>query len=522
MSWNHARARDRIRRFESQAPAVRVERFETEYLPRLLRERDFAKAMGSTARDAPPLYDLPEGAAVLVDTAQVYVRAISYDDVRLEGGRETPVSHARGLAFLGLLYGAGDRVVEGVGAQRVDFHGARMHAVVAEPSGPGGAAERIGTALALAEDMMALAHGAGREIARDAKFPLRFRVGIDIGQCVAINSGRADEREPVFIGPAANHAARLADGPNEGIYLSDRVRALLGFRRASSLAEERALNASLSELRALQAFHTSADSLHARARVRLDRWLDDVRNQRSSTINPASFQFHHHTPPLSSIDYATLSPSNSIRMPLVSIFADLDRYTAFIDECMANGRIASAVRLLHIIRSEFNAVLQNDFDGRKVRFIGDCIHGLLAAGDARTTDLSGSVALATKCAGGMRSSFKLCQELIPDASRLGLAIGIEAGDTPITRIGIRGERAVRTASSLAVRGSEACQRDCNGEETRIGTRAYEEAPAAVRKLFGDGRVVHDFTYADAALQLGDDSAAVSPVVITEPARAHCR
>jgi len=530
MSWNYEHARERILKFDSQAPVVRVERFDTEYMPRLLREREFARSMGSTAREAPPLYDLPDGAAVLVDTAHVYVRAISYDEVRLDRGQETPASQARGLAFLGLLYGAGDRVVDGVGAQRVDFHGPRMHAVIAEPAGPGGLAARVSTALSLAEDMMALAHGAGREIARDARFPLRFRVGIDVGPCVAINSGRSDEREPMFIGPAANHAAKLAQGDSEGIFLSDRVRAQFGLRRAFTLNEEKATAATIDELDALQSGGFAVELAEARTRPRLDQWLDDVRTQRSATLNPAAFQFHHHTPPLSSIEYSALSPANSIRMPLVSIFADLDRYTAYIDHCMATGCIGDAVRLLHILRSEFNAVLQEDFEGRKVRFIGDCIHGVLAAGTSRTTDLGATVALATRCAGGLRSSFQLCQQVVPDADRLGLAIGFELGETPITRIGIRGERAVRTATSLAVRGSEACQRDCNGDETMIGNTAYAQAPTSVRRLFGPGRIAEDLTYDDAAIQLsadplaglahGDFGADAAPA--HSSSRAHCR
>jgi class 3 adenylate cyclase len=520
MSWNYNRARERILRFDSQAPVVRVEKFDTEYMPRLLREQAFARNLGSAARESPALYDLPNGAAILVDTAHVYVRALSYDEVRLEQGRETEASHARALAFLGLLYGAGDRVVDGAGAQRVDFHGARLHAVVAEPGGTEGLIARVATALALAEDMMALARAAGQEIARDARFPLRFRVGIDVGPCVAINSGRSDEREPMFIGPAANHAAKLAHGNEEGIYLSDRVRALFSLARAPTLAEERARAATTIELAALQASGGQMELAEARTRQRLDQWARDVREQRSATLSPATFQFHHHTPPLATIDYSTLSPSHSIRMALVSIFADLDKYTAYIDHCMRAGCIGDAVRLLHVIRSEFNAVLQDDFDGRKVRFIGDCIHGLIASGTSRTTDLAATVALATSCAAGLRSSFKLCRELVANADRLGLAIGFELGETPVTRIGIRGDRAVRTASSLAVRHSEECQRQCMDEGTIIGPRAYDAAPYRVRKLFGDDRFLPDLTFADAAIQLGESEAATGPAIMSGPARAH--
>jgi class 3 adenylate cyclase len=251
MSWNHARAQERIIGFRDQAPSIVVERYADEYMPRFAREQFLASLMDG-ASSVSPLYDLSDGAAVLVDTVQVYVRAINYDDVRLEQGVETERGHARGLAFLHLLYGAADRVVEHVGAQRVDFHGARMHAVVIEPSGDASVQARIATGLSLAQEMMALAREAGREIVRGMDLALRFRVGIDIGPCVAINSGRTDEHEPMFIGSSANHAAKLAAGDVEGIYLSDRVRAAFGLRRAASIYEERGLPASMSEIASLR------------------------------------------------------------------------------------------------------------------------------------------------------------------------------------------------------------------------------------------------------------------------------
>jgi class 3 adenylate cyclase len=150
---------------------------------------------------------------------------------------------------------------------------------------------------------------------------------------------------------------------------------------------------------------------------------------------------------------------------------------------MASGRTAEAVRDLHVLRSEMNAVLQEDFSGRKVRFIGDCIHGLIAEGDQSSTDSRRSVELATACVGALRSSFDLCRGMLPSARALGLAIGFELGATPISRIGIRGERAVRVASSRATLTSELCQSVCSGTETKIGEAAFAAASADTQRLF---------------------------------------
>lgn len=530
MSWSRKSAEARIRRFQETAPQIVVQRYTDDYLPLFEARRMTARMRGDMlAASAAPLFDLPDGAAVLVDTVQIYVRAINYDDVRLDEGRETPESHARGLSYLHLLYSAGDRVVEHSGGQRVDHHGARMHAVVIEPHGTASVAERVAAAVALAEDMMALAGAAGGEFLRDLNLLPRFRVGIDIGPCVAMNSGRSDEREPMFVGPAANHAAKLADGDAEGIYLSDRVRGIFGMRRTANLQEEKSNPASPFELQLLRSRGGPRD-VEGLTEIRMDAWRRDLRESSAAALPPAAFGFHHHTPPLRSIDYDSLSPARSIRMQLVSIFADLDRYTAYIDACMATDRLPEAVHLLHILRSEFNAVLQDDFAGRKVRFIGDSIHGILAEGTSRSIDEARSVTLAARCAGALRSSFKLCQQLVPGAAELGLAIGFELGPTPVSRIGIRGDRAVRTASSLAVRMSELCQQECGASETKIGPTAYAYATAAVRRLFQPARLADDLIYDDVETQVdaygvtatvaGAAAALAATPVAAVPARAY--
>jgi hypothetical protein len=513
MAWVRSRAAERIRKSRDGAPVVKVERYSDEYLPRLARQRDLARALGRSQPDNPPLFDLPDNAAVLVETVQIYVRLLNYDDFRLDAGRETPASHARGLAVLHTLYSAADRVVEGVGGQRVDYHGARLHAVVIEPRGEASIGERIAAALDLAEQMVELARLGGRQFLGELSGQLRFRVGIDAGPCVAINSGRSDEREPMFVGSAANHAAKLAAGDGEGIFLSDRVRAAVGLRRVATLTEERASPATPFELGALRNGVQDGSRIAASA-GRLDRWIVEERARTWLSLSPDDFTFHQHTPPVRSIDYDLLSPSRSIRMPLAVIFADLDRYTAYIDRCMAEGGLGEAVRLLHVIRSEMNAVVQDDFDGRKVRFIGDCILAIIAEGDAHEVDLKRTITRATLCAGALRSSFDLCGEIMPEARKLGLAIGFETGETPVSRIGIRGDRAVRVASSLAVRASEACQRDCDGTQTKIGRNAYANADVAVRTLFGPGQIAADLNYDDVATSVDGRRVAASVVGIS--------
>jgi hypothetical protein len=508
MSWNYSRAHERVRKSVNEAPVISVQRFREDYLAEM---RVRKAALGIQDNAQPTIRDLRPGQAIIVDTVQIYVNVTNYNDMRLDQGRETPESHARALSFLHLHYAALDRATDGVGAQRVDFHGPRMHAALLLSAGTDVASQQelIEQALRLARRTVAISEAATRDIARGSTSPI-FRIGIDIGTCVAVDSGRGDEREPLFIGGAANHAAKLAEGDRGGIFVSDRVRALFGLSQKGGLSLERLSPLDEIELIRMAQFDLNADSVTADA----ESVRETIRAHRNATIGMNGFDFHHHTPPLRSIDYAELRPSNSIRMPLVSIFADLDGYTRYVDEATAAGNVHDPVRDLHVVRAELNAVLQDDFDGRKVRFIGDCIHGLLAVGNSMSTDAPRSVERATVCAGALRSSFKVVQDFLPSARRLGLAIGYELGATPISRIGIRGDRAVRVASSNATLLSELCQRTCNGHQTRIGERAYAEASDDTRALFEANNIATNLDY-DTVL-LGSTPAAAAAGEIAEP------
>jgi class 3 adenylate cyclase len=145
---------------------------------------------------------------------------------------------------------------------------------------------------------------------------------------------------------------------------------------------------------------------------------------------------------------------------------------------------------LHVLRAELDAVLHEDFKGRKVRFIGDCIHGLLGEGTAQTTDIEETISNMTLCAAGMRSSFDLALSRLnangTDASSLGLAVGFEYGPMNVTRLGMKGEL-IRCSVSRGVIAAEKEQARCNGAETAIGSTAYDKGTPAVRAIFGDSR-----------------------------------
>jgi len=525
MAWDVNRSRSRILQLTQSVPtgAVSVRTFDQGFLQ---HRQVVAQGLGKRLfLDEAPILNIPVNQAILVDGVHVYVQLLGYHDVLQDQGRETETSHARVLQFLHLHYSAADRIVAAFEGQRVDFHGPRLHAIVVTPPGPGNERARVIRAIAMASTLKETIEKAGAQFGNQ-RLRAQVRIGIDTGQAVAVNSGRGGEPEPLFLGSPANYAAKLAEGSEPGIFLSDRARAVLGMRAAGSLLLERAM--AMSDSEALGYVHQDAGGHYWQtgsqvSRQKVDEAIQAL--QADTALNAvlgseAVFRFHHHEPPLRSIKFAELMPSNSIRMPLMSVFADIDGFTVYVDRCITTGQVREMVANLHVIRGELAAVLKDDFNGRKVRFIGDCLHGLIAEGNRVDTDRISSVTQAVLLAGGLRSSFDLCRKLLPGVGDLGLAIGLELGATPVTRLGIRGERSVRCASSKAVSASEDLQRKCNGAETAMGETAIASANARVKALFRSG-ITRNLDYETASIMLSGVAApAVVPAAPRSEFRAH--
>ncbi|TAY98659.1 adenylate/guanylate cyclase domain-containing protein [Rhizobium leguminosarum] len=469
MAWDRIRSGDRIQKALLTVPntGVAVEAFEA-------RVKQFHD----------PLLRLPRNIAVLVDGAHVYIQLTDFNAVLQDTKRETEARNRRALQFLHIHYAACDSIIRDFGAQRVDFHGSRLHAVVATPAGKANERARVERAVEMAQAIARMIEVTGQRIHR-GEFQTGTRIGIDSGMAIAVNSGRGAEPEPLFLGDPANYAAKLAAGSEPGIFLSDRARGLLGLRVLGSLDLQRS---GLFNFRDISYGAGGATPLIV-TDARIQTLSNEVKNIAETSVREADFIFHQHTPPLRTIDYSLLSPSKSIHMPLVSVFADIDGFTKYVGHCIATGQVRQLVSNLHAIRYESAATLKHDFDGKKVRFIGDCLHGIIAEGTSYQTDDRRSATSGLHLAAGLRSSFDLCKEMLPGIDQLGLAIGMELGATPVTRLGLRGEMSVRCVASKTVSDSEDLQSDCNGRETKIGDRAMELLSADLRSQFDfDGKI----------------------------------
>ena len=473
-TWSEDSARKRIE--------TRIDEVETVTIKEYVRTTD--------------LTGLANGVAYRVDGVHLYIDILNIDkmlDVTVTEGER---SHQRTLRFLNLHYRAVRNILLDVDAIEVDFHNQRLHAVFAKPYGDEKA--RVMKAVATAQlirDVLA-------KTGEDGDDPLpaaKTRIGIDSGKALAVNNGRRSSREPLFLGNPANQAAKRAAGSVEGIYMTNNARVAADWDKVLEVDVTAVTSAQIAEAQEHAALTVTVDQV-------VRKWEEELEN---SPIG--SFIFYRHTPPFQSLKLEDLTPANSRRQESVSLYADIDNFTRYVaDRVDDDEKAKDVVRTLHVLRGELDSVLHEDFAGKKIRFIGDCVHGILVEGTAQNTDDGETAKNGILCAAAMRSSFNLALMELKnsniDAADLGLQIGLEYGITSVTRLGIKGER-VRCCISRSVLKSEAEQKRCAGRQTAIGQTLYDNAPEAFQNLFGSLRRRTDFDYAEAmdALEPNDDS-----------------
>jgi class 3 adenylate cyclase len=441
------------------------------------------------------LESIPTNKAYRMDAAHLYADILNLSDMLCVTEDEGVTCHRRTLRFLNLHYRAVYRILSECDARRVDFHNQRLHSVVFKPYNTDDGAERkrLERAVAIGQMIIDVLKQTGDD---DEHIPnAKMRIGIDTGLALAVNNGRRGGRESLFLGEPANGAAKLSGaGQKQGIFLTNRARKAIGLKEADNPGAAALTDYEIAQCKLAAALPVTVDEI-------VRDWRDDL------SANPiGAFEFSRHMPPLRTLDITALTPGNSRRQEAVSLYADIDNFTAYVAAHVTDNA-EDVVRVFHVLRSEMDRVLTADFDGRRIRFIGDCIHGLLCDGTARETDEEGSVSTATLCAGALRSSFALSLEKLKDrgidVADLALAIGFELGPMTVTRLGLKGDR-VRCSVSRGVLASEAEQQRCDGTETAIGLHAYEAGTEGVKNLFGKPRKAANLDYNEVVEALSDD------------------
>lgn len=504
-TWSKQRARDRIEARLSEVRCVEV--------------LEYSREMS--------LENIPVGRAYRLNAVHLYIDIVNLGEMLDATEKEGVDVHRRTLRFLNLHYRAVDRILRATETTRVDYHNQRLHAVVAKPYGASSEASRIDRAIAIAAVVSTMLKETGDA---DLKIPgAAVRVGIDSGLALAVNNGRKGDREPLFLGRPANAAAKASGASSqEGIFLTRGAASVIGVAREVADAGD-----------FIRLTQPEVDAAVVRAALGVDvqKLIDSWRHE--LTEHPVGdIVFSGHTPPLRDLDFESLTLANSRRMEALAVYADLDGFTAYVDSHIHSDP-GSVVRVLHVLRAELDSVLAVEFGGKRIRFIGDCVHGALVEGTAAETDGEATVSTGVLCAAALRSSFNVALEMLRDQGApvdgLGLAIGLAFGPQALSRLGLKGDR-VRVCIGRAVMNAELEQARSNGVQTAMSASANAVASEAVRFIFGAARQVANLTYdaAVAAMESRGDRAAlaavaeasrsVAPSVIAHSAnrrRPHC-
>lgn len=469
----------------------------SERIQKLLKEVEVVDVLEYT-RDM-SLDNIPKNKAYRNDSVHLYVDIVNLDDILNSTDVEGVICHKRALRFLNQHYRAVHRILNACDTLKVDFHNQRLHAVIFKPYDS--EEERIKKAVAIGQLVIDVLKETGKEDDdEEQNIPsAKVCVGIDSGTSLIVNNGRRNGQEPLFLGPPANEAAKLAsEHSNPGIYLSNNARLAIGLKEVDNPKKTKL---TVSDIESCE---TDANLPVSKSKI-IEDWNQDLID------NPiGSFEFSGHTPPMSTLKIVDLTPGNSRRQEMVSIYADIDGFTNFIANHIDDDT-EDVVKIFHVIRSELDNVLTSDFEGRKIRFIGDCLHGVFCLGTAQTTETENTISEAVLCCGGLRSSFDLVLKELSnegiDVDELGLQIGFDYGQTSISRLGMQGSR-VRCAVGRLVLNSEVEQGRCDSESTAIGKVAYDKARQSVRDLFGTSRLISNLDYLEAVESLAesDDSA----------------
>lgn len=463
---------------------------------------------------------LPKRSIAAMQTAHCYVDITNFDNLLTDGGRETEAATQKLCSFLHGLFQSADILTDGTSVQRVDFHGGRVHAVVVSQNSEPCSLEDLTQLVAFANGIRAIVPELVQE-AYGHSMNVDARAGIDAGPCLAWDDGDPDGAEPIFLGSPANHAAKIAGNSQvPGIYLSDRIT-----RHSPNLG----LNASqlyAGTLKKGGAFYEAAPSLMERvnrytvdAGVRNEAALSEGLNLiRKSLVHKsqAHFIFSRTTPPLRNVRFKKLTPSKSVRMEMAVIFADIDGFTAFVDNCIETGQLEMAAKYIYVLRREMASVVRDDCAAKKVRFIGDCIQAVIAAGTSVQTDNQETIRQAVLTATGLQRSVALCAERLRSEYRLAMSIGIEFGETPLSRAGIRGDRSVRLSCSNASRGAEREQSDCLSGRVKLGPKAAHVGAQPLRLLLehDDTMSLENSGYISAILKRGLSRPAIQTAAVS--------
>ena len=173
------------------------------------------------------------------------------------------------------------------------------------------------------------------------------------------------------------------------------------------------------------------------------------------------------------MDVESLTERNCKRTSALPIFADLDGFTRYVQEAEDDDEVVSLVRQFHMIRTEFQSVMESDYEGLVLQHQGDRIFGIVHM-PCGAEKLGKRCQQATNVATGLQSSMEyVLNEHLQDKKDIHVAVGVDVGKTLVTRLGKKGKRVV-ICLGPEVTSAEQLQLQSGAQHTRISEAVYDE------------------------------------------------
>jgi class 3 adenylate cyclase len=250
-----------------------------------------------------------------------------------------------------------------------------------------------------------------------------------MGEAIGTRNGTSGDRELLFIGPAANKAAKLLpDGGDRR--LTKAIRDVLADDVAAFVEADgetfKIRRPTEEELATLLEDHHIDWSVSA-AHKRLDEDLELFPAEKAGLFGASD-----------RVDFDELSYTRSRLVEAATLFGDMSGFTAYVDGLRTDDERREAVRALHAIRKEMARVVKDDYQGVRVQYQGDRVEGVF---NVPVDDAEGFSSEAVDAAIGLQSSFELVlKDLLPQIADLGIAVGVSQGTTIAARLGQRAHR----------------------------------------------------------------------------------
>lgn len=404
MPWNYQTSTDRVRTYLDNLGEIEIEDLDREMdldnlTPTKCRKIYGAHVYGEIRNLATAVNDATVDRKELIQAVHVYQREIA-------------------------------RIAAAVGGVLIAFQGGRTHVLIYRPirNASNIAAKAIDLQLIL--DRFGIVFNEEFDNLKD----LMIQSGSDIGDAIGTRNGMDGDREKLFLGRPANHAAKLL-GTAANMRLTDDMMGAIPTDKEELASENpegawKLRRVTVDELAAiLETDGIDWSPEDARKRIRDDKTAFPAEDAGLSAAKQL-------------IKFDDLSFYNSKEIAGATVYGDVSGFTRYIDEADTTEKLRGALREFHAIRHELAAVVQlknkGDYDGIRVQFQGDRVQALL---HTPVDSADGFCTEAVNAAIGLQSSFELVlKEQLPNIAALGIAVGVSQGDTIATKLGERGHR----------------------------------------------------------------------------------